>query len=302
MTMIETTGSIILNDLSSVHARQRVAAYLARFARNIPRERIPGLLASAPVVLTHHTRASVARTVVRDLEQMGASAIFVPSRNGKNKQRLSTMLPLLHRREMITSMTSTFLQQVEQADAQSVLLTSCRRGEGKSTVGLNLVQGLVAEAGLRVLLVDANGDGSILHRVLGVQRSPGLTDFLTSERSCADIVRYHDQYGFSYITYGTNQSGWLVPFTGPRIQMFARLLRNLRKRFDYIILDGSALSGPSDPLLIAPQVDGIMLVVACGQTPVEVVEAGEQRLSRPGVRVLGAILNRRIYHVPERLH
>ncbi len=296
--MPEATGAIVLNCLEQGGNREKVEQYLSRFARKISRDQIPTLLASTPVILSHHAPVSVARTVIRTLQDLGASAIFVPSRNGHAGKQISSLLPLLYRPDALAALTSGFLGMAQNGKPGVVMITSCRRGEGKSTVTLNLARGLAAVAGLKVLLIDANGDAPCLHRVLAMQASPGLTDLLAGGASLGEILRYARNYRFFWIAFGSQKYGRLAPFTGPRNRALCRFVAALRSKFDYILIDSPALAGPSDPLLLAGAADGCVLVVACEQTPPEMVRVAEEKLQQGRVHSLGVVLNRQLNNQP----
>ena len=75
---------------------------------------------------------------------------------------------------------------------------------------------------------------------------------------------------------------------------FAELMKMLRERYRYIILDGPPVSGIADPLLISQQVDAVILVVACGKTRMDNLQHLLNTWPDFAARVLGVLLNR--YH------
>lgn len=300
--MNESQGAVVLNHLPSKKVEKTVAHFLSKSAKKIPREKIPALLKNTPVVLTRNATVEAGLNVVNHLEKLGASATFIPAKRKTKENKINCPLPLLDDTDMITKITANFLHAVQRTKAQVLLVSSCSKGEGKSTTVLNLAHGLVLEARLKVILIDANPDGHILHRILGVSESPGLTDLLSGHTSCSQAIRHCEKFGFFYLTFGSSSSGKLEPFTGFMGNRFEILLTKLRREFDYVLVDGSALFGPSDSMVIAPKMDGVLLVVECENTRWEVLNTAEEKLRHAGAEPTGVILNRRRYYIPKLLY
>ncbi len=79
-------------------------------------------------------------------------------------------------------------------------------------------------------------------------------------------------------------------------------VRALRDTFDYVLLDCPALSISSDVLILAPQVDGVVLVVEAERTTREQVQRACRQISMSGGEVLGFVLNKRKYLIPETVY
>lgn len=296
-------GAILINNVPSKKIAIQVAQYLADYAKGIPTNKILSLLKNTPVVLTHHATEEAGINVVSHLEKLGASAVFVPTKKQKEEDKIiNCSLPLLHDSDYITKITANFLHAVQKTQSQVILFSSCHKGEGKSTTVLNLAHGLVKEAGLNIIVIDANMDDNILHEVLNVPKSPGLTNLLARYVGHSQAIRHSDQFGFSFLTFGSTSSRKLAPFTGFMGERFEILLTKLKRQFDYVLIDGSALFGTSNSTLIAPKTDGVLLVVECENTRVEVFNTAEKKLHNAGAKPLGVILNRRRYYIPRLLY
>ncbi len=217
------------------------------------------------------------------------------------KSRLA-LLPDFDSPDLLTAMTAGFLQEAEKHDAAAVLISSCNTREGKSTVTLNLAKGLVSQTNLRVIVIDANPDNPILHHVLGVAPSPGLSDYLFGRAGYLQIIHHSRLCGYFFTTFGSKRFGRFAPFTGRQRDRFRKLITKLKSQFDYILVDSSSIFGPSDPLIIAPDLDGLLLVVECARTRWEVLTASENKIRKKGVTSLGIALNRRKYYIPDSLY
>jgi len=79
-------------------------------------------------------------------------------------------------------------------------------------------------------------------------------------------------------------------------------LDQYRARFDWVVVDGPPITVYSDASILAPLVDGVVLVVEAERTRWEVVSQARRILEESGARILGAVLNRQRYHIPPALY
>ena len=79
-------------------------------------------------------------------------------------------------------------------------------------------------------------------------------------------------------------------------------MHQLRNKFRYIGVDCPALSSSSDVLGLAPLVDGVVLVVEAGRTTKQQIRNAERQIEGAGGKIMGLILNKRRYPVPEALY
>ena len=80
------------------------------------------------------------------------------------------------------------------------------------------------------------------------------------------------------------------------------VLEGWPQQYEHIILDTSSVLTTSTPTLLAPHVDGILLVAECERTKWQVLEAAQEKLVGAGGNVLGVILNKRRYYIPKFLY
>jgi succinoglycan biosynthesis transport protein ExoP len=169
----------------------------------------------------------------------------------------------------------------------TLTVSSPGAGDGKSFVSSNLAVSF-AQAGYRTLLIDGDIRRGELHRMFGVDRRPGLLDYLTGNATPEDIVR------------PTNQSGlWVVP-CGTRRQHGPELLGSaamsglmgwFKGRFNVIILDSPPLGAGIDPFVLGTMTGNLVLVFRAGETDREMAQAKLPQFQRLPVRMLGAVLN-----------
>lgn len=169
----------------------------------------------------------------------------------------------------------------------TLTVSSPGAGDGKSFVSSNLAVSF-AQAGYRTLLIDGDIRRGELHRMFGVDRRPGMLDYLTGHSTPEDIVR------------PTNQSGlWVVPcgtrrHHGPELlgsAAMSGLMAWFKSRFNVIILDSPPLGAGIDPFVLGTMTGNLVLVFRAGETDRQMAQAKLPQLQRLPVRMLGAVLN-----------
>lgn len=174
-------------------------------------------------------------------------------------------------------------------DVRIIAVTSCTPNEGKSSVAMELARAF-AEAGNRTMLLDADMRKSVLvgrYKTGAVRK--GLTHCLIGKAS------------FSEVICRTNIENLYVTFSGPvppnpsellGSTMFEAALQNLKKSFDYIIVDTPPLGSVIDAAVAAKHCDGTVLVVESNAVSYKFVQKVKEQLDMTGSRTLGVVLNK----------
>lgn len=166
-------------------------------------------------------------------------------------------------------------------------VTSPGAGDGKSFLSANLARSF-ASSGRRTLLIDADTRRGVLHRSMGVDRKPGLLDYLSGDEPRERVVRHIPEWGIDFMPCGTRKSG------GPELlasAAMAQLIGGLRAEYQAIIIDSPPLGAGVDPLLLASLTGSLVMVLRTGVTDRQFAESRLSELSRLPIRVLGAVLN-----------
>jgi tyrosine-protein kinase Etk/Wzc len=172
--------------------------------------------------------------------------------------------------------------------AKVILVTSPTYGAGNAFVASNLAA-LMAETGKRVLLVETDLRMPSMHRYVDIdQRAPGLTDVLYGVKLLEEVIVPHATANLDALLQGsmTDNPGALLMTEG-----LAEILRDLRQRYDHIVLHAPPLLGVGDALAVGRLADCALLVVRAEQSLVNEVQESVQRLERGGIRLEGLIFN-----------
>jgi capsular exopolysaccharide synthesis family protein len=160
-------------------------------------------------------------------------------------------------------------------------------GDGKSFVSSNLALSF-AEAGYRTLLIDGDIRRGELHRMFGLDRRPGLVDYLMGTDQLSDVLRPSAHKGLSVIACGSRRH------QGPELlgsQAMTRLMAEIKTHFNVIIVDSPPLGAGIDPFVLGTATGHIMVVLRSGETDRQMAEAKLRLIDRLPIRVLGAVMN-----------
>ena len=165
-------------------------------------------------------------------------------------------------------------------------LTSARPGDGKSYTAINLAYSL-AEAGNRVLLIDADMRRSSIAMTLDKPLSPGLSNYLVGDAK--DVIHksvLHES--LSLITAGDLPPNPAELIGSERMGM---MLGALSQRYDYVILDLPPVSLVADPLVISKHLDGIVLVLRHSYSRCGEIKDAVRQLKFVNAHILGFVYN-----------
>lgn len=173
------------------------------------------------------------------------------------------------------------------ASPMVLTVSSPAPGDGKSFTTSNL--GLsFAELGRRTVVVDGDVRKGTQHTHLGVNRVPGLTDYLAGEVELDDVLQSTRHPSLSVIPHGS------MLHNAPEFMVSSRmqdLLAELKGAFDVILVDSPPLGAASDPLILGTLTGSMLLVLRNGATDTDQAGAMLQNLRRYPIRVVGAVLN-----------
>lgn len=174
------------------------------------------------------------------------------------------------------------------APLRTLLVTSPGPREGKSTVVANLACA-IARSGRTVVVVDADVRVPTLHKVFGVSNKKGLSSVFKETLSLEEAVQITSSPGIWVLPSGRPTSNPGELFDAPQAEA---LIGQLKEQFDVILFDTSALGVVTDAAVLAPTVDGVVLVIERAQTRREAVLATLQQLTNVKACAIGVVINR----------
>ncbi len=230
------------------------------------------------------------RSAIEDITDASILGTFAPE-TGVGSELLLRDLETYSGRAESYRQLRTHLQFVGvDGGVRSVLVTSATPGEGKSTTAANLAI-VLAESGVRVLLVDADLRRPRVDALLGLERSVGLTTVLTGRISLEDAVQEVSLGGtLSVLTAGALPPNPSEMLASARME---QLVSDMTEQFDVVIIDSPPLVGVSDPSSLAAMVSGVLLVASAdGRLHRDQLSQALENLQFVHARLFGLVLNR----------
>lgn len=175
-----------------------------------------------------------------------------------------------------------------EAKNNIVLISGSSPNAGKTFVSSNLAT-VIAQAGQRVLIIDADMRKGTLHKALGVGQSPGLSDVLIGDVPMQQAVRtLHGLDNLQFITRGD------VPPNPSELLMhenFTRLLEQVSREYDLVLVDTPPILAVTDAAIIAHHAGTSLLVARFGLNQPKELALAKKRFEQNDVRLKGAIFN-----------
>jgi capsular exopolysaccharide synthesis family protein len=174
-----------------------------------------------------------------------------------------------------------------KGELRTILITSSGPEEGKSTTTSNLAI-TMAEAGNKVLLIDADLRKSAIHKIFGIPNLNGLTNVLAEDVDYKELIRPTEVTGLDILTGGPKPPN---PSELLGSQRMKELLESLKDYYDTIMLDTPPVLPVTDAAILASIVDGVVLITAYGHATFDGVARTKAQLESVGAKILGVILN-----------
>ncbi|MCO7472007.1 polysaccharide biosynthesis tyrosine autokinase [Stenotrophomonas maltophilia] len=175
-----------------------------------------------------------------------------------------------------------------EAKNNIVLISGSSPNAGKTFVSSNLAA-VIAQAGQRVLIIDADMRKGTLHKALGATQTPGLSDVLVGKTSLDEAIRAVPGLdNLSFIARGD------VPPNPSELLMhrnFTELLEQVEKRFDLVIIDTPPILAVTDAAVIAHHAGTCLLVARFGLNQPKELMLARKRFEQNNVQLKGAIFN-----------
>ncbi|CAI3304203.1 CpsD/CapB family tyrosine-protein kinase [Enterococcus cecorum] len=170
---------------------------------------------------------------------------------------------------------------------RSMAVVSSGPGEGKSTSFANLAV-VFAQAGRRVLLVDADMRKATVHKTFGLSNEVGLSNLVSGQQSASSVIQPSGVDNLSVMTAGPTPPNPAELLNSHRMNV---VIEELYQMFDLIVFDLPPVMTVADGLIMASKTDGTVVVIREGVTRKDSIIEAKNRLIQAKARILGVIYN-----------
>jgi len=168
-----------------------------------------------------------------------------------------------------------------------IQITSPNRADGKTTLSANLSVS-IAQSGKRVLLVDADFRRPRLHKVFALPAGTGLASVLAGAADLGEAIQDSVVAGLSILPCGPRPSDPAELLSSPRLH---EALQAAREHYDFVLVDTPPLLAVTDPSVVAPRVDGVLLNIRLSKNSRPDAERAREVLSTLGAKMIGVVVN-----------
>jgi capsular exopolysaccharide synthesis family protein len=188
--------------------------------------------------------------------------------------------------ERYRSLRTRVLHAGERRRMQAFVITSAGVMEGKTLTAVNLSWLLAQTDGVRALLIDGDLRNPCCDGYLGLQAEAGLSEVLAGQASLADTILRLEPAGLHLLPGGSVRDDVAELLSGPR---FSAVLAEVRRMFDYIIIDAPPLAVFTDASVLINRADAALIVARANKTRYGALDRVLEPLPRE--RLLGVVLN-----------
>jgi len=169
----------------------------------------------------------------------------------------------------------------------AIVVTSSKKGEGKSVSAANLAACLAELPAMRVCLVDVDFRSPAQGGILGVETGPGVSELLDDRASLTEIVHHTIIPNLDLIGAG-DEPGSPAEMLGS--ERFSNLIHELKRRYTWVVIDTPPVNPYTDACTLSGCTNGTVIIVRMDETIKDLVDRTVTNVRSAGGRVLGTFL------------
>ncbi len=180
---------------------------------------------------------------------------------------------------------------------RAVVFSGVAHGDGASWITANAAMTLAAQTTASICVVDANLRTPSLHRFFQVENRVGLVDAITQPGPVKSFAQQISGSNLWVLTSGSQESAAAL-----NSEMLRARIADLRAEFDYVLIDAPPANLYADAITLGRLSDGIILVLQSNSTRREAALKAKEGCENANVRLLGAVLNKRTFPIPQNVY
>jgi len=167
-----------------------------------------------------------------------------------------------------------------------IQVTSSISSEGKTTFFSNIAY-LLAQKKLKTILIDLDLRKPKVHKIYNCPNDKGVTEVLSGRSNLEESIRKNKSYGFDVLTSGERTNAVVNLIQSNKMK---DLIKELRKTYDYVLIDSPPVINVSDALYISKFTDGVIFVIAQSKTRRGIIKEAVNLLKRNKVDIIGSAI------------
>lgn len=220
----------------------------------------------------------------------------IPSRASASREYNKASIE--HKDEML-SLYRSLDNALPGLENRILMFAGVRGKEGTSTIVSGLARVAAQYFARKVVIVDANTLNPTQHQVFGIRSAHGWEDVIKGTQTTLDVCHASGLIGVSVVPASTASPDLIHMLTGSSADDF---FADLRNKFDLVLIDSSPATISQESLQLSSKSDGVILVVEAEATRWPVAENAAQQLVNAGARIIGTVLNKRRFYIPQFLY
>jgi capsular exopolysaccharide synthesis family protein len=173
------------------------------------------------------------------------------------------------------------------AGHQVIQVTSPNASDGKSTLAANMAVS-IAQSGKRTVLIDCDFRKPRVHKIFNVPGTVGMASVIAGQATLESAVQQSAVPNLSILPCGPRPANPAELLTSPR---FKEVLDAIRTHYDFVLVDTPPLLVVTDPSVVAPRVDGVVMCIRVTKNGRPYAERAKEILGALGANVLGVVVN-----------
>ena len=218
----------------------------------------------------------------------GKRLVLTPISSKEAVETVTQVRPQSQMAESYRALRTSLLLSNLGAPPKVIMVTSARPQEGKTTTSINTAI-VLAQKGVRVLLVDADLRRPSVHKTLGMGPRSGLSNVLTGSATAQQAITTSPVLPNLFILpAGTPPPNPAELLASSNMR---DLIAELRAEFDHIVIDTPPTLSVTDAVVLSPRADATILVIRSGQTTKQALRRARDILTQVNAHVAGVLLN-----------
>jgi polysaccharide biosynthesis transport protein len=220
-------------------------------------------------------------------ESPGTKRLALASSN-EAVELITQVRPQSQMAESYRALRTSLLLSSLGAPPKVIMITSALPQEGKSTTSINCAV-VLAQKGVRVLLIDADLRRPSIHKTLGMGPRSGLSNVLTGSTTLQQAITHTAVLpNLDVLPAGTPPPNPAELLASVNMR---DVLLELREKYDHIVVDTPPTLSVTDAVVLSPRADAIVLVIRSGHTTKQALRRSRDILMQVNAKVAGVLLN-----------